>query len=240
MKVKTGVERLDELLNGGLPMNCNALVYAPPFLGKETLLKLFIAKGLEENIPGIFVLTDRTPESVREEMKQIKSDYESFESQGMVRYIDTYSMSIGIAEKDPYTEYVDSPVNLNAISLGVNNAQKALIGKFDTHRIAFHSISTLITYTNAITTFRFMQILSGKVRQAGATTLFSIERGVHSTQDVQLFMSLMNGVIEMTEEDLKPVLRVQGFGTVRTRAWVEYKFTDHSLEVIGSFAAERI
>ena len=41
MLAKTGIDRLDELTKGGIPYGENVLVYAPPFIGRDTIIKRF-------------------------------------------------------------------------------------------------------------------------------------------------------------------------------------------------------
>jgi len=43
-KVKSGIERLDDLLLGGMPFGSNVLYVGPPFIGKETAMLLFLAR----------------------------------------------------------------------------------------------------------------------------------------------------------------------------------------------------
>ena len=58
MLIKTGIDRLDELLKGGVPFRSNVLIYANPFIGKDILMKKIAMAGLENNEGVIFVLTD--------------------------------------------------------------------------------------------------------------------------------------------------------------------------------------
>ncbi len=42
-------------------------------------------------------------------MKFVISGYEEFEKKGLVKYIDTYSRSMGDDSNDPYSIYIDEP-----------------------------------------------------------------------------------------------------------------------------------
>src|SRR5437879_6960980 len=67
-KGKTGIARLDDLMFGGIPAGTNASVYGPAYVGKEVLVDLFMAEGLKKGAPLLWVLTDKAPADVREEM----------------------------------------------------------------------------------------------------------------------------------------------------------------------------
>lgn len=239
-KVETGVKRLDDLLDGGLPKQATALVYGPPFIGKEVFAHLYFLHGLRNGVPGIMVLTGDAASDVRAALARIDPSYPEYEKRGLAQFVDTYSRSIGAEDDAPNCEYVDTPVNLNAVSLAVNNAQRKLIADHPQHRLVFESVSTLITYTNAQTTFRFLQVLIGKAKRAGATTLLLLDQGMHSEPEVQTFKHLCDGMIEVKHDGPQTMLTIIGIGVTESRGWVEYKFTDKSFDITGSFAAGRI
>lgn len=240
MKVPTGVRRLDDLLDGGLPAGSCTLVFGPPFIGKETLARLFYLAGMKAGEPGIMILTGDTTGDVRQQLAQMDSEFPKLEQQGLAHFVDTYSRSIGAEDEHPHAEYVDGPVNLNAVSLAVGNAQRKVIGEHARHRLIVDSVSTLVTYTNAQTTFRFLQVLVGKAKRAGATTALLLEAGMHTEAEVQMFKHLADGVIEVKTEGSSTMLHVMGVGVTESRGWVEYRFTDKAFDITGSFAAGRI
>ncbi len=239
-KVSTGITRLDELLMGGLPTASNVLLFGPPFVGKDVIMDMFTIRGLKEGIPAIMVVTDTTSDEKRQAMKQIDPDFEKYDAEGMVVFVDSYSRSIGVTSENPNTIHVDGNVNLNEIGVAVNEAQSKLQGKGDYLRVAFDSISTLIAFVNAPATFRFLQILAGRLRAQNSVAYYTLEKGMHTDAEVQMFKHLMGGVMELMEDESETLLRVQGVGEVATRDWVNYEFGPGRLELIGSFAMERV
>lgn len=239
-KVETGVKRLDDMLEGGLPQGSATLVYGPPFIGKELLTRLYLLAAWRKGVPSVLVLSGDAASDVRKQFAQLDPQYAEYEKRGLVHYVDTYSRSIGAEDDHPTTEYVDGPVNLNAVSLAVNNAQRKIIAEHAEHRLVMDSVSTLVTYTNAQTTFRFLQVLVGKAKRAGATTMLMLDQGMHTDAEVQTFKHLADGVIEVKNEGPTNLLNVMGLGVTENRGWVEYRFTPTSIDVTGSFAAGRI
>jgi KaiC/GvpD/RAD55 family RecA-like ATPase len=239
-KIKTGVRRLDDLLFGGMPLNSNVFVYGPPFTGKLVLLNLFIAEGLRKGIPAIFVLTDKSPGEIREGLLQVLPKIDVYEKKGLLRYVDAYSRSIGIDIEDPNVVYVDKATDLDELGMAVTSIQKTLDKEHKFHKLAFHSVSTIMAYTDAMTTFRFLQTLTSRNKRAGAVSLYCMDYGMFSDSDVQTLKHLMNGILEFKVDDLKSYLRVEGICDVRTRGWIEYTHTTKTLSLKGSFAVDHI
>src|SRR6266568_4486413 len=119
-KVKTGIARLDDLLFGGIPFGTNASVYGPAYVGKEVVVNIFMAEGLKKGSPILWVLTDKGPGEIREEMSFVLPGYEEYEKLGLVRYIDAYSKSMGAEASDPNTTYIDEPTDHQAILKAVD------------------------------------------------------------------------------------------------------------------------
>jgi KaiC/GvpD/RAD55 family RecA-like ATPase len=240
MKASTGVKRLDELLDGGLPKGSATLVYGPPFIGKEVLTRLFLLAGMRQGVPGVLLSTGAGAGELRAHLAGLDPRYPSYEEAGLARYVDAYSRSVGGEEPFPAAEYVDSPLNLNALSVAVNNVQAQVLGKGPEHRFVFDSVSTLVAFSNPQTVFRFLQVFIGKTKRAGATTLLLLEKGMHTDAEVQMFKHLMDGVLEVKAENTKYLLHVEGIGVTEDRGWVEYRFNEKLLELTGSFAVGRI
>lgn len=240
MNISTGVRRLDELLRGGVPASSQTLIYGAPFLGKDVLAHGFALANLREERPAVFLLTNDAAVNVRKHLQTMDAAYATYEANGLVRFIDAYSRSLGIAEDQPHTEYVDGVLNLNGLSVAVNNAEKAAATGHEHHTLVVDSVSTIIAMTNPQTAFRFLQVLVGKTRMSGATGMLLLDHGMHTDAEVQMFKHLMSGVIELKQENGKNLLRVEGIGVTEDRSWVEYRFNGTSFEITGSFAAGRI
>jgi len=237
MLAKTGIERLDELLKGGIPQKSNVLVYSPPFIGKEIILKRFALSGLQEGENVIFVLTDKSFNDMKEEMLKLDKNYEKYEKEGKIRYIDVYSPSVELQEESKWATFVDSPINRERIASSIIQTIKKEDSKY---RIIFDSLSTLIVYSDAKAVFRFLQVLSGMCKRSNATSLFSMTRGMHEEIEVQTIKHLMDGVIEMKEEGARFQLRVQGCGEVISRHWIDYLLEGEEIRLTGAFRMGRV
>ncbi len=241
MLVKTGIERLDELMKGGIPATTNTLLYSPPFIGKENILDKFALSGLEAGEPIIFVLTDKSFSEMRKEMEALDKKFPEYENEGRVKYIDVYSKGVEFDEAGGENViFVDSPINREKITASIIATEREFAKKYGRHRLVFDSTSTLIVYSDAKAVFRFLQVVSGTCKRLGATSIFSMTRGMHEEIEVQTIKHLMDGVIEMREEGSRMQLRVQGCGEVVSRNWIDYLLEKDEIKLTGAFRMSRV
>jgi KaiC/GvpD/RAD55 family RecA-like ATPase len=238
-KVRTGIARLDDLLFGGIPFGSNVSVYGPAYVGKDVLVNIFMAEGLKKGLPVLWVLTDKGPADIREEMAFVLPDYEEREKLGLVRYIDAYSKSMGADASDPNTTYIDDPTDHGAILKATDAIAAEWKKKYQSYRLAFRSVSTLIAYLDPTTTFKFLQPFVGRRKRDKSVAFYVIEKGMHEEQEIQMLGSLMDGSVEFKVEQLKSYLSVKGICDVQSRSWIRYTYTKSSVS-IGSFSLDHI
>ena len=238
-KVKTGIPRLDDLLLGGVPFDSNVQIYGPAYVGKEVIVNAFMAEGLKKGIPAIWVLTEKTPNEIREEMRFVVSGYEEYEKLGLIHYVDAYSKSMDAEEDDQYVTYVEDPTDHQGIMKTVNKLAKEFKKNHEYYRLAFRSVSTLVAYLDVQTAFKFLQSFAGRRKRDKAVSLYMVEKGMHQDQEIQMMGSMMDGMIDLKVEQLKSYLSIQGVCDVQSRAWIKYTYSKHGVS-IGSFSLDHI
>jgi len=93
-RVPTGIEGLDEMINGGFPRGRVILVIGGPGTGKTILATQFLYKGLTQyNENAIFVSLDENKEHFYEEMLNFGWDFKKAEEEGKFLYIDATRLS---------------------------------------------------------------------------------------------------------------------------------------------------
>jgi KaiC/GvpD/RAD55 family RecA-like ATPase len=238
-KAKTGINRLDDLLYGGIPFGSNIMIHGPPFVGKEVMVNVFIADGLKKGIPALWVITDKTARDIRDEMRNVLSGYEEYEKKGLVKYIDSYSRSMGDDSQDPYTTYIDDPTDHQRLTENVDSVCREFKEKSKYYRMAFRSVSTLIAYSDPNAAFRTISPICGRRKKDGAVSMLMVEKGMHGEQEIQMLGSIMDGMIDFKVDQMKTFFSVQGIADVQSRAYIRYTATKHNLN-IGSFALDHI
>lgn len=238
-KIHTGTSRLDDLLLGGIPFGSNVSIYGPAYVGKEVIVNAFMGEGLKKGVPALFVITDKTPADIREEMTFVVPGFEEYERLGLVKYIDAYSRSMGSSDQDPYTVYIQETTDHDAILKAVDEVAKEYKKKHEYYRICFRSISTLIAYLDPTTTYKFLQPFAGRRKRDKAVSMYLIEKGMHGEQEIQMLGSVMDGSVEIKVEQLKSFLCVKGISDVQSRAWIRYTYSKSAVS-IGSFSLDHI
>jgi len=238
-KAKTGSPRLDDLLLGGIPFGSNVSIYGPAYVGKEVIVNAFMAEGLKKGIPVIWVITDKTPADIREEMQFILPGYAEYEKLGLAKYVDAYSRSMGSETQDAFSTYINDATDHESILKAVDDIAKEFKKKNEYYRLAFRSISTLIAYLDPTTTFKFLQPFAGRRKRDKAISFYVIEKGMHEEQEIQMLGSVMDGALEFKVEQLKSYLAVKGICDVQSRAWIRYTYSKQGVS-IGSFSLDHI
>jgi KaiC/GvpD/RAD55 family RecA-like ATPase len=243
-KVKTGIERLDDLLMGGMPFGSQVLYVGPPFIGKEVAMLTFIAEGLKKGIPAVIVTTSHPPTEIAKEMAPILPTFLEFDQLGLVRWIDASSMGGGEPEQTAPVHNWLVKANGPGDFEGIMKALEKCIKEFQKQkqpyfRLAYISLSMSITQAEEKAAFQFVQGFTGRVKVANGLSVLAIERGMHTEQQLESIQSLTTGAVQFKTDKQKTLLSVQGVGDAQTRAWIEYKHTNRAL-MIGAFSLERI
>ncbi len=238
-KVRTGTRRLDDLLYGGFPIGSNILIYGPPYSNKEVLVYSFIAEGLRKGVPAIWVLTDITVDSLREEMSYVLPTYEQYEKMGLVYYVDAYSRSIGDTSEIEGVIYLDFQNDVEGIAKAVDSIVKKIKEKSGYYRLGFRSLSTIIAYLDSQALLRFLQPFTTKRKRDNAVSLYLVEKGLHSESEIQMVGYTMDGMIEFKIEAHKIFLTVHGITEVQSRNWIEVTASKSGI-TLGSFTLGHI
>jgi len=238
-KVRTGIRRLDDLLYGGYPMGSNILVYGPPYSKKEVLVYSFIAEGLRKGVPAIWILTDVTVDTIREEMGYVLPTYAQYEKMGLIYYIDAYSRSIGDTKEIEGVVYLDSQTDVEGITRAVDEIANEIREKSKYYRLAFKNLSTIMAYLDPQALLRFIQPFTTKRKRDNAVSLYLLEKGLHSDNEIQMVGYSMDGMIEFKIEAHKTFLSVHGITEVQSRNWIEVSASKSGI-TLGSFTLGHI
>jgi len=86
-RVKTGVDGLDNLIEGGLPKDTVTLVSGPPGSGKTILCYQFLSKGLEAGDKCLFLTMDKKAEKLINQAKELGFDFQSAVENGKLKIV---------------------------------------------------------------------------------------------------------------------------------------------------------
>jgi len=240
-KVKSGVRRLDDLLFGGYPVGAQIVLNGPAHSGKDVLARLFSVEGLRIGVPSIWVVTDKTHLQVREDLAALYPSFAEAEKNGMLRYVDLYSRSVGSSASTPGVRLLSSTDKgvLDQLAQAVNGFAEEFKERYPTYRLIFESVSTITAYLDSASTFRFLQPFVGRRKLEGVVGYYVLDSGMHSESDIETLEHMVDGSLNLKIEQMKTFLSVRGIGEAQARSWVGYTFTKRSFN-LGSFSLEHI
>ncbi len=200
-----------------------------------------MTEGLRNGAGAIWVLTDKTYQTVREEATGFLPNYLELEQKGLVKYIDLYSRSLGLTEgeRNAVLFSMTDKGAMDSLTAKVNEFAMEFRQKNLPYRIVFESVSTITAYLDTAATFRFLQPFVGRRKVDGAAGYYLIETGMHSESDTRTLEHMMDGTINLKIDQLKNFLSVRGITDVQSRAWVGYTFTKRAFS-LGSFSLDHI
>lgn len=240
----SGVDRLDDLLGGGLPPQSHLLLIGPPFLGKELLLYNFLAEGLRRGEPALLLSTVRAPTEVSAELAVVLPEFKQYERIGQVHWIDASNPAANPSMQDGGSgvrAVVKGPLDYTGILTAVAAAVKRAEGESSAKRLRVGALtlSACLAHGEERTADGFVRNLVGILKPRKALAMYAIDPATLDEARVEGALSRMDGAIRFREEHSKTQLQIQGLGEVATREWVEYRATNRSL-TLGSFRLERI
>jgi KaiC/GvpD/RAD55 family RecA-like ATPase len=184
----------------------NLLVSGPPMTGKRTLALDVLASGIADGEGAVLVTTKDGAERVLTE----------FEKRGDVEdrpfaVVDTVTRQQGVGEtrETDRVKYTSSPVDMTGIGIKLSEILREFYETrgLQRNRIALHSLSTLLMYSDLQTVFRFLHVFTGRVQSVEGLGLFTIDASAHDDRTMSTLKQLFDGIVT-TSEDGEPTVRL--------------------------------
>lgn len=183
---------------GGIDEGTNLLVVGGSADSKNEAGRAVVARGVERGDAILRVSTRYTTEELLEEYSDLDFEDSRF---GVV---DSVSHSVGgDVEESATVKHTSSPSDVTGIGIKVSD----LIEKFqedpevERTRLYMDSISTLLMYSELQTVFRFLHVLTGRVRSIGGLGLYTMDPDMHDERDYSTLVQLFDATIEVRDAD---------------------------------------
>ncbi|MFH1101335.1 MAG: ATPase domain-containing protein [Methanobacteriota archaeon] len=86
-RVKTGIQGLDTILNGGIPKNTVTLISGPPGSGKTILCYNFLYQGAQEGDKCLFLTLDKKVEGLLSQAKELDIDFQPWIQKAQIKFL---------------------------------------------------------------------------------------------------------------------------------------------------------
>ncbi len=189
-RAPTGIDGLDELIEGGIPRRRMVLVSGSTGTGKTIFSAQFIYRGaVDYGEPGVFVTLDERPATIREDMLQFGWDFKALEDKGMIRIIDGTVTKVGIPSEEEYA-LPETGFSLDKLLVEVIKAVKEMGAK----RLVVDSLPALgFKYDTEVEVRKAILKMSYVLAKTGVTSIVTTEipenAGVYSKYGVEEYVA---------------------------------------------------
>jgi KaiC/GvpD/RAD55 family RecA-like ATPase len=178
----------------------SVLISGPAMTGKQRLAYDILADGARDGDGAVVVTTSDKAADVAEDFRQAVPGL----ADSQLGVVDCR----GEGGSDPQAvdgvsvHQVSSPGDLTGIGIGITKALEGLhnAGR-ERGRLALISLSTMLTYTDKKTVFKFCHVLSSRLDAADYVGVFTIDSGAHDEQTLQVIKQAFDGMIEVRDAD---------------------------------------
>ncbi|MGQ0468165.1 MAG: circadian clock protein KaiC [Sporichthyaceae bacterium] len=166
-RIDAGIPGLDLVTYGGLPRNRLTLIAGTAGSGKTVFLCQFLAGGIRNDEPGVFVTFEERPEGIRRNMRSFGWDIPAWEQDGKWVFVDA-------SPRHTDTYFSGDDYDLTPLLSRIVHA----IERIGATRVAIDSIGSLVSqFDHVAPARRALFRLAETMEKAGATAVISTERG---------------------------------------------------------------
>jgi KaiC/GvpD/RAD55 family RecA-like ATPase len=186
------------------------LISGPAMVGKDALMLDALGAGARAAEGTVAVTTSGTAESLLDELGDRAPEL----TERNVAIVDCRAEGDRHDEESAdgaYLNHVSSPADLTGIGIGITKSFERLhdVGR-ERGRMGLTDLSTMLTYTDKQTVFKFCHVLSSRLDSAGYVGLFTIDSSAHDAQTLQVLKQAFDGMIEVAERDGTRQARLRG------------------------------
>ena len=226
-----GIKEIDDI-TGGIKRGSNILLIGPSMTGKEAISNHIIHDNTIKNDNAVMVVTANEPGiSILDRFKRLEPKL-LLSRVGLVDCISTRYGGDLVAENENI-KFVNSPEDLTAIGIKISQYFEDFFIMKKIPKIQLHvvSLSTLLMYSNIQTVFRFLHVLTGRIKMADAIGIYVIDSEMHDPQVITAIKLLCDCMIEVKSENDRNFIRTVGILSEPT-SWLEYQVRGDKLEII--------
>ncbi len=176
----------------------NVLISGPSMSGKRDLALDVLAEGTDGGEGSIFVTTKDGADRVLE-LYENRTPYQG----KPVAVVDcvTRQQGVGDVREDDRIKYASSPVDMTRIGIQLSEFLEAFYQERNIrqNRVALHSLSTLLMYSDLQTVFRFLHVFTGRIQSVDGLGLYVIDSSAHDDQTMNTLKQLFDGVVRLDE-----------------------------------------
>jgi len=196
------------------------LISGPAMTGKEDLLLETLADGARDGEGAVAVTTGGTAENFIDDIQARAPDVDTHALCAIDCRADSDREELEL-DDGSYVHRVAAPSDMTGIGIGITKCFDRLHDAGVDHgRLGLTNLSTMVTYSDKQTVFKFCHVLSSRLDSAEFLGLFTIDSSAHDDQTLQVIKQAFDGLIELRERDGVREARAKGVQPTSSE-WVE-------------------
>jgi KaiC/GvpD/RAD55 family RecA-like ATPase len=202
MRIKTGIEGFDTLIEGGLLQGRQYLISGSPGSGKTTFGVQFLAAGAFEGEPGAYIALSESVETIRQDMFRYALHTDDLEKRKKLFFIDLgpsanygeYEGTSNLITPDYQHQLGESPANAPPTPFSVFKEVETQVKNLGIKRLVIDSLSAIrFTSQNPAYEERSIGRFTRNLKNLGCTTILLCELTKPDAYTIEQFTS--HGVI---------------------------------------------
>lgn len=231
---ETGIPAIDGEY-GGLRAATNILLLAPPLSYAELL-----AYRIASPRPGEWAVAISTDERASDAVDAFRRFGAARNRVGIIDAVT--KSSVPTLRDTKKAKFVTSPLDLTSMGIKFSRMvedmwKEAVVAEPPGPmpppiRLCLHSVSTLLMYSQLEVTYRFLHVITNRVKKLEGIGIYTLNSESFDERTVSTIKQLMNMVVEVRVEDgegtVKRDFRITGIRG-RTTPWIRYFYDDGAL-----------
>lgn len=199
--LRTGIDGMDNLIDGGIPDGSMILLLGPPGSEKYHFAFQFLAEGLRMGDVGLITVSSMSIKEAKSRLAKLKVNVVACETKKLLKYVDWYThKSKAIIGMEEYGAIFVPSKDIANLDI----ALRASIEKLEfspTKRGIFDMISSALGMYNISEVTEFLQRQKTRLNREGITSIFIVDSGAHEERVLSTLKHISDGVISITKDD---------------------------------------
>jgi len=107
MLLQTSIQKLDELIGGGIEATKSVLFCSQPGIDEIPFAYQFLFYRLQKGDKGIYLVNNKIPKVIRNKLKAFDWNIENYEKKGVFAFFDCYSSYIGAVSEEKFSSQLE-------------------------------------------------------------------------------------------------------------------------------------
>ncbi|MCK5177024.1 MAG: hypothetical protein KAQ92_04825 [Candidatus Aenigmarchaeota archaeon] len=182
--IKTGIGKIDEVLDGGIIKKSSVLFLGSKNSKKEITLMELLKNRIITGDALLYITTNKKPDIISTIFTNNKLDISEHGKKGMFKWIDAYSRSIGEnAANSEKIMNVSNPQSLNELNTAINKFNKELGAKNPELIDIYDNVSISLIQQDSVLTKQFFHHLIGNIKNT-ATLFLLMDKDSHDKETI--------------------------------------------------------